>query len=107
MKLTELEPKFKRTCPEGKQLLFETVESFKDAQGIMFLCPHCFRKNGGPVGTHRVLVWFEGRGAPPEYTPAPRWQVSGSSMDDLTIKPSIRVNDCWHGFITNGEATFC
>lgn len=38
----------------------------------------------------------------------PRWVVSGSSLNDLTLTPSIAVGknpECWHGFITNGEVT--
>lgn len=76
------------------------------AHGIWFLCPTCFRKNGGPVGTEMVLVWFAGRPVPPEYEPKARWQVSGTSFDDLTLNPSINVdNEHWHGFIRNGEVT--
>jgi len=37
----------------------------------------------------------------------PRWTVSGTSVADLTLTPSIAVgpgdHECWHGFITNGE----
>jgi hypothetical protein len=106
MKLTELEPRFLKTdTSEGTH--FHEVEKLEDAQGIMFLCPHCFRKNNGPEGTHSILIWFEGRNVDPVYTPTPRWKVSGTGFQDLTTQPSVLVHGCWHGFITNGETTFC
>lgn len=107
MRLVELEPRFLRTAPTPEAHSFHDVAALADAQGIMFLCPHCFRANAGPVGTHSILVWFAGRGAPEIYTPAPRWAFSGTGMDDLTLQPSISVSGCWHGFVTNGEVTFC
>jgi hypothetical protein len=107
MKLDELEPRLLVTDLQPEGTYFRDAESFEKAQCIMFLCPHCFRKNGGPVGTHQVLIWFEGRGVDPAYTPKPRWNVKGTGLGDLTVSPSIRVHGCWHGFITNGEVTFC
>ena len=76
-----------------------------DAQGVMFLCPVCFKKNGGPVGTESVLCWFKDRGVPADAFPGPgRWTASGTSFEDLTLSPSVNVsNEHWHGFITNGE----
>ena len=82
--------------------------SFAQADGVIFLCPLCYAKNGGEVGTHSVLVWFAGRKVPAEVRPLPRWAVSGTSVDDLTLSPSIdlRGGD-WHGWVRNGEATSC
>lgn len=104
MKLTDLEPSFKKTIDERTM---KDVGTLAEAEGIMFLCPHCYRKNNGPVGTHSVLVWFEGRGAPVSWSPPARWKVSGTGYGDLTISPSILNHGCWHGFVTNGEITFC
>lgn len=128
MKLTDLEPEFHRYeemmldpishNPHGlewaehqKRLSAVLVEvaSLAEAQGIWFLCPGCFAKNGGPVGTHMVDVTFRDRGVPDHLGShatggAPsRWAVSGTSMDDLTLQPSVNCG-CWHGFITNGDA---
>lgn len=77
------------------------------AQGVMFLCPTCFKKNGGAVGTESVLVWFKDRGVPPEAFPGPgRWTVSGTNFEDLTLNPSVNVDhEHWHGWIKNGEVT--
>jgi hypothetical protein len=104
VKLAELEPEWTVATTKGG---FRRTADFAEAQGIIFACPHCFRKNDGLVGTHSILIWFEGRGSPPDYTPLPRWKATGSSFDDLTLSPSIDLTrgqpDEWHGFITNGE----
>lgn len=90
--------------------LITHVDSLVQAQGIWFLCPLCFTKNNGPVGTHMIDVTFAGRGVPDDHgshgdggAPA-RWQVSGTGFEDLTTTPSILlIGGCnWHGFITQG-----
>lgn len=104
MKLSELEPSFMRATDANH---FHAVSSFEDAQGIMFLCPYCFRENGGPKGTHVVLVWFEGRNVPVACQPKARWKASGTCLEDLTINPSIHHPSCWHGYVRDGQITFC
>jgi len=89
------------------------VKKLADAQGIEFLCPKCFAANGGERGTHLCSVTFEGRGveshqgAHNKAGQPTRWSVSGTSLKNLTIAPSILIEDScgWHGFITNGEVT--
>lgn len=114
MKLTELDAKFVRyETRNGSQQWTIPVEAFADAQGIMFLCPVCFTKNNGPVGTHLVDVTFEGRGAAADQGShgtdgqPTRWAVSGDRFENLTTSPSVLlVGGCgWHGFITNGDVT--
>lgn len=70
--------------------------------GLSFLCP---------CGCgHRVMVMFQhsvGENKPigeRRYS-GHRWQATGNSFDDLTLRPSIlRSNGCgFHGYITNGE----
>lgn len=88
--------------------------AFAEAQCIWFLCPACFVKNGGAVGTHSVEVGFEGRNLLDDECShnskgePSRWRIeSGSSLNDLTLKPSIQLTPpcCgWHGYITNGVA---
>jgi hypothetical protein len=71
-------------------------------------------------GAHYVFVWFSNpRNAPPapaECWPKPRWTFTGESLETLSLAPSIDIIDvdeqgnrkgtlCWHGFVTNGEAT--
>ncbi|HEY1772412.1 MAG TPA: DUF6527 family protein [Gammaproteobacteria bacterium] len=112
MRLTELEPELRSYLPGG---YLGHPATLAEAQGIWFLCPRCFVKNGGPIGTHEVLVWFADRGVPAEAEPSPRWTVSGTSFDDISLDPSI---DCtkdkqgnvahpeeWHGYLKNGEIT--
>ncbi len=138
MRLTDLEPRFiryedrietynvvdgdpatweergKPTKEEtGPRTYLVTAEVLDQAQGIYFLCPQCFKANGGAVGTHLCEVTFEGRGALDHQgthnskgQPV-RWHVSGSGFGDLSTSPSILLEGgCgWHGYITKGDAT--
>jgi hypothetical protein len=114
MRLEELEPTFVRYETKEAEYLIK-VPDLKSAQGIKFLCPSCFVKNSGSIGTHGLEVTFSGRGAKDNQgsrnrlgKPS-RWNVSGSCYADLTLTPSILIDpakpacDGWHGFITNGE----
>ena len=95
MKLKDFDATFVGHASEGR---FRHGVPFDEAQGIFFECPRC------PSG-HGVLVWFDGRDVPAAMTPTPRWKMSGTGLDDLTLQPSILLaQPCgWHGFITNGE----
>ena len=77
------------------------------AQGVMFLCPTCFKKNAGPIGTEHIICWFKDRSVPAEAFPGPgRWVASGSGFEDLTLTPSVNVaHEHWHGFVKLGEVT--
>lgn len=92
------------------------------AQGLQLWCPCGYGKPEFPLDggrPHAVMVPFRNpRNAPelpPEHGPHskndpsqhPRWEMSGSGLEDLTISPSIDVGtpSCWHGFIRNGEVT--
>jgi hypothetical protein len=104
--LSQLEPRFVRiTAPEH----YQDVDRLADAQGLDMFCPKCWAANGNSaVGTHHVRVWFRDRGVPDQEVPKPgRWQVSGLSIVDLTLSPSIRLTSgCgWHGFVTVGQVT--
>ena len=125
MRLSQLEAKLVRyeTRPHESQAAGWTseylvkVNSLADAQGIMLLCPACFARNNGSVGTHMIEVSFADRnvqdhqGSKNREGKPSRWTVSGSSCDDLTLRPSILIDqmkpacDGWHGFVTNGDAT--
>lgn len=93
------------TIHTGEQALDAHTLSVENAQGVMFLCPACFVKNSGPVGTESILCWFQGRGVPADAFPRPgRWTASGTSFDDLSLSPSVNVNnEHWHGWVQNGE----
>lgn len=128
MKLLELEPHFLRVLVEKNvptaiandpmdlskgsreelrdRTTLHRVGTLAEAQGMWMLCPKCFIANGGRVGTHSVLVLFEGRGVPEGVClGTARWAVSGSSLRDVTVSPSILVvGGCgWHGFVENGQ----
>lgn len=107
MRLTDLEPRFLRVRPSSLQ----HVPTLAEAQGIMFLCPACFQRNEGPVGTHEILIWFADRGVAPGHVSCPRrWHVSGTGFEDLTLSPSIDLSNAqgqgcqWHGWVRDGEA---
>ncbi len=83
----------------------QTDVAFAEAHGVSFLCPGCFSRNGGPLGTHQVIVCFAGRDVPSTFLPGiARWSFSGSGIDDLTVTPSVLVGGgcAWHGFVQNG-----
>lgn len=98
MKLTDLDPHWFVTS--------EGHAAGRTGMGVTFDCP-C--KPGCPT---RLGVWFSnpidgGPPAPPECSPKPRWQRTGSTFETLTLTPSIDASGGaephWHGFITNGE----
>ena len=125
MKLTDLDPEWVTYAGSGALRRFSDAHAhviyhadsdgfvdapnsglaFGAADGVAFLCPACFEKNGGAIGTESVICWFAGRGAPADARPGPgRWLATGASFDDLTLRPSINVaHGHWHGFVANGQ----
>lgn len=125
MKLTDLEAEFVRyehrnegspcICPAGGNFgdpypheVRIPVPDLAQAQGLWLLCPACFQKNGGAVGTHMVEVTFRDRGAQDNQGSQSRnggpsrWAMSGTGLHDLSLSPSVDCG-CWHGFIgSNG-----
>ncbi len=141
MRLRDLDARFvDRVTTAGSHFRMES-DSVVGAQGIMFQCPSCGaglpreidseRTVGGHarryiVGAHYIQVLFANpQGVEPapadagvtgaDHTSHPRWQIeSGSSLDDLTLSPSINCDIpskdgtpsiCkFHGYVKNGEA---
>lgn len=108
MKIIDLDAKF-LTIEADRS--YRVHESLAEAQGVTFLCPQCFATNGGRVGTHHVICWFNGRGVPADLAPGPgRWNPSGTGLGDLTFVPPgavsvLLMSGCgWHGHVENGEA---
>ncbi len=105
MRLAGLEPTFVVEATTTG-FLPRTTCGLPEAQGLLFLCPLCWKRNGGPVGTHSILVWFADRNVPAECEPKPRWTATGTGLHDLTLAPSIDLSKgeagCWHGFVQNG-----
>lgn len=80
---------------------FHNVDSVAEAHGLWFDCPMCYDTSG-----HGVLVGFAGRNPPKPLSRGSdgqptKWEVSGSSLDDLVLSPSIQLHGgCnWHGFV--------
>lgn len=93
--------------PHPYRYVHHKVDTVADADQVSFLCPACFAKNNGPVGTHHVMVTFANRTVPDEAGSRgkdgkpTRWSVSGNSLRDLVLTPSIQIHGpCnWHGFV--------
>lgn len=125
MKLAELKPQFFRHAVEaaGPELgrpmpdgttqwggfptdVFHNTDNLAEADGITFLCPKCFASNAGPIGTHSIMIFFEGGKAPPHLGTnkdgqTVRWRVTGTGYGDLVTVPSIlqQAGCQWHGYI--------
>jgi len=103
MKLTDLEPRFLVVIDSKTRKYVDTIE---EASGIDFLCPKCFKDNGGRVGTHHVLCWEPQ--VPQSITPKPgRWVMEGTGFHDLTLTASsssiaLQGGCAAHFFVTNG-----
>jgi hypothetical protein len=108
-------------------------ETLEGAQGVLFQCPTCaIGKERGEEdgrrfvrGAHYIRICFSNpRGAPvasDEFACGnPRWEiVSGTSLDDLTLSPSINCDIPWkdkdgvehpswckfHGYVRAGDAS--
>lgn len=113
MKLRTLEAYFVRVLsvgPAGNVTSFRRHETMFESDGLWFLCPKCFGKNNGPIGTHAILCWFVGHVADAADPKPGRWEPKGSGLDDITfVGPRaasvLLTSGCkWHGFIRNGEA---
>jgi len=101
MKLTDLEPKFRKLNEAGQ---LQEVETIEEAEVVTYLCPKCFLKNGGAVGTHLFMTPNK-KLQPGTLGGKIYWEWTGKGMDDLTTNPSILdVGGCGaHFYIKNGE----
>lgn len=108
IKFQLLEPRFiqlSRTNKPCETWSWHEVESLNDADGVMFLDPVEFEKQG-IAGTSSVICFFVGRNIPDGMRPGPgRWKASGN-LESLTLSPSVDLGSGrWHGHITNGVVT--
>lgn len=135
MRLRDLDGRLVYDAHRGGSRL-SPQDSVEGMQGVQFQCPKCGEglergeEDGRRFirGAHYVRVFFDNpRGAevaPPDAdlrndgTPNPRWTMNGTSIDDLTLSPSINCDipwkdaqgvehpsSCkWHGFVKNGDA---
>lgn len=109
-RLSELEGtlvRITKRAKDGTVKQYAPVKDLRKAHGVTYLCPVCFHRNGGPVGTEHVLHWFTQAKLPAHATPGPgRWNTAGTKLDDLTfVAPgsfSVNMIGHWHGWIENG-----
>lgn len=108
MRLSELRAKFERIEKRADATYYASEGVTIDtADGVCFLCPKCFEKNGGPVGTHSIICWRPR--VPAEYRPGPgRWEFEGTGIDDLTLvagssSVKLEVGCQAHFHIVKGE----
>jgi hypothetical protein len=110
MRLIDLEPELLKISGHNA---WRKGASIVDADGVMFLCPQCFKNNNGNVGTHMMICWKPY--VDPETTPKPgRWNLEGTNFEDFTIAagPSgqssvlIQGGCNAHFYIRNGEVIF-
>lgn len=116
--LRELDGQFIRYREESRDEMFargvakpsfflDRVPTLAEAHGVRFICPKSFVAHGGKAGAHSVQVYFVGSPVPDHIGvntkgDAVRWTVSGISLDDLSLSPSIQEQDSicgWHGFV--------
>jgi hypothetical protein len=90
--------------------VFHHVRKRRNADGVTFLCPLCFQRNAGPVGTHGIRVYFRGSSVPEgigtnKDGQTVRWDASNDRLESLTLAPSIQLQGgCnWHGHVQNGQ----
>jgi hypothetical protein len=81
VKLSELEPTF---LVIESPTNYRMVDELKGADGISFLCPACFQKNGGKAGTHSIICWQPH--VSQDLNPKPgRWLFQGTGYSDLSL----------------------
>lgn len=107
MRLSELEPEFLHITDGVTDHRHNDINK---ADGIMFLCPVCFIKNKGPVGTHSIICWQPH--VPQDRNPKPgRWSFKGTNYEDLSLvagSSSILLQGGCnaHFFIRNGNIEY-
>jgi hypothetical protein len=94
--------------------IYTPVNTLVEAHGISFLCPKSMQDTSNPPNyPHTIIVWFINSPVPPDVGTnskgkTVRWTATGSSLEDLTLEPSVHEQSefCgWHGFVTKGDAT--
>ncbi len=76
------------------------------ADGVSFWCPCAYGTKHYEDDTHWCSIPFSNGTHP---NPA-GWEMSGSGLADLTLRPSIKnsgYTECWHGYLTSGDLNSC
>jgi hypothetical protein len=105
MRLAELEPWLLVVSEDGTR--YTRTENVAEADGIRFICPGCFSKDGNPIGKHSVICW---RPRIPQtiHPTGGRWELEGTSIEDLSLiagSSSVQLPPPCdaHFWIRNGE----
>jgi hypothetical protein len=105
---------------EHDAVYYYDTDNFSEAQGIKFIIPPAYIRY---VNEHTILnldeleclshvhILFKDKNIPPQAISSNSehlWEVTGTSMNDLTLSPSILCKynkdyPPWHGWIRNGE----
>lgn len=85
MLLTDLDPQFiKYAVFEDGKSGWRYVDTLDEADGIKYLCPLCFTKNNGAVGTHMIMNCQPGK-VPDSFFGPGRWHLRGTGYADLSL----------------------
>lgn len=110
--LRELEARFIRLEMVAEREHLVDVDSIRQADGVIMLCPKCFDDPPvGRVGTHSILCWSPAISQ--DHDPKPgRWNLVGTTIDDLTLVAGsssvlIQGGCCAHFFVRAGRAIPC
>jgi hypothetical protein len=78
----DLKPKWLMAPDENG--VMKHAATLAEADGVFYLCPKCFRANGGNRGTHGILSWKPH--VPAGITPGPgRWAMPGTDAHDISF----------------------
>jgi hypothetical protein len=111
IRLIELDPVLLRMVSEKQTAI---ASDLRTADGIMFLCPKCFRDAGfTAAGVHRIKCWRPH--VPQSMPPVPgRWEMMGSGLVGLSLVNPGRASSVLltsgckaHFHITNGIVKWC
>ena len=109
MTFKELKPKWLKIIDSKT---FNFTGPLEGCDGVMFLCPTCFKKKGGPVGTHSIICWKPHVPLSEHFTGPGRWKLVGASEDDISMvgEPLSSVllqGGCdAHFTVSNGQIIF-
>ena len=107
--LVELEAHFigQPYINERGNAVYPRADTLAEAKGVQYLCPKCFEKNGGRVGTHGIINFCPEVGQ--EFRPTPgRWNLCGTGLHDLSLvngSSSVGLTGgcSAHFFVTDGR----
>jgi hypothetical protein len=113
--LRELEAEFLQWSPElwpdggGHRRITIQKDQPAGANGLSLLCPHCLEANHGDrVGVHTIHCWDPSVPLQDGLVGPGRWELLGTSLDDLTLRASsssvhVQGGCGAHFYVRNGR----